>query len=464
MKSTTTVIETAAGQGDAVYEQAARYPLLSALLDRRSRRFGRGMRLNGGPLEYQSTQEPKPLTLHEEAVLAFAACGITGPPTAEIPYTTGNDFEAGTGNVLTQLVGRTVGSADAIHTVILFVINDQGAWMLKRPQDYPRPDVAGLAAAARDHRFTELYQKSRVRIADRRIDIPRETQVMMPFNKWAANVAGSTYYVPVNELSAFYINVMLMLFSDDMACFMIDDRNGFRPAGVNKFAKSKGGYLHDDPRSGRYLLPVSYVEGVIAELAAIEQGMMLQNLALMSEALGLGGFSHFAAHPFLWLQTLGFNMEVLPFTRTAGAGKLMQTAAKLLHREQPFPTAVGLERDGQVLVKPFCPPYYRNMEEAVLAFVDLKFAPRTGTYRDGGANSAWRDGAAIQNDVPRHSDRAIAATIAYCDYIYRRYGRLPAAYGTCKTVLAFQAHHLDTTFYDRFYKPDVLRDAHRGRG
>jgi hypothetical protein len=32
-----------------VYERLARYPLLDALTERRSRRFGKGMSLNGGP-------------------------------------------------------------------------------------------------------------------------------------------------------------------------------------------------------------------------------------------------------------------------------------------------------------------------------------------------------------------------------------------------------------------------------
>jgi hypothetical protein len=37
------------------------------------------MRLNGGPLSYKSMRPSQPLSLEEEAVLAFAGCGITGP-------------------------------------------------------------------------------------------------------------------------------------------------------------------------------------------------------------------------------------------------------------------------------------------------------------------------------------------------------------------------------------------------
>ena len=67
-------------------KQLAHYSLLDALLARRSRRFGKGMRLNGGPLAYESAHEPAPLSLTEEAALAFAACGVTGFTMGELPY------------------------------------------------------------------------------------------------------------------------------------------------------------------------------------------------------------------------------------------------------------------------------------------------------------------------------------------------------------------------------------------
>ncbi len=41
----------------------ASYPLLEALIERRSRRFGKGMHLDGGPLSYQSERPPQPLTV-----------------------------------------------------------------------------------------------------------------------------------------------------------------------------------------------------------------------------------------------------------------------------------------------------------------------------------------------------------------------------------------------------------------
>jgi hypothetical protein len=106
------------------------------------------------------------------------------------------------------------------------------------------------------------------------------------------------------------------------------------------------------------------------------------------------------------------------------------------------------------------------MEEAVLAFVEYKYAQGTGTFRDGGGATGWRDGATVQAGIPRYSDTAVAATIAYCGYVHARYGRFPAYSGPFRTILAHQAHQLDLEFYDAFYRPDVLsatQQEHRGR-
>ena len=69
-----------------VDERLARYPLLDALRERRSRRFGMGMKIESGPFAYESHHEPLPLTETEEAALAFAACGVTGYALADLSY------------------------------------------------------------------------------------------------------------------------------------------------------------------------------------------------------------------------------------------------------------------------------------------------------------------------------------------------------------------------------------------
>ncbi|MBI4276817.1 MAG: hypothetical protein HY660_00050, partial [Armatimonadetes bacterium] len=244
-----------------------------------------------------------------------------------------------------------------------------------------------------------------------------------------------------------------------MGLFIVDERAYFQPAGIGRFARSKGGHLINDPRAGR-TGTVQAVESSLVEAAAIEQGMMLQNLALMAEALGLGGFPNFARHEFAWFQALGFRMGAMPGSRYVGAPRLMSTLLGLLGRDVAVPYPLGLEREGTVLLRPYCPPYFRSMEEAVRAFVETKFDPG-GVFRGGAARSGWRDAAGVTAEIPAPGDRAVAATIAYCEYIYRRYGRFPAHSPPWRTVIGFQAAHLDAEFYDRFYGPDALGDTQR---
>jgi ribosomal protein S14 len=104
---------------------------------------------------------PQPLSLEDEAALAFAGCGITGPVLVELPYDSGDEHEAGGGNIMINLVDRTIASGDAVRAVALFVINDEGAWMLKQPQDHPRSEIAEPARAGRGHDFVRLYEVCR---------------------------------------------------------------------------------------------------------------------------------------------------------------------------------------------------------------------------------------------------------------------------------------------------------------
>jgi hypothetical protein len=437
---------------EPVPDRIAGYGLLDALIGRRSRRFAPGMRLDGGPLSYASENSPEPLTLDEQAALAFAACGVTGHALAELPYESGAEPESGGGQIMMSLIGRTAASGDASHSNTVFVIDDEGAWLLRRPRDYPRPRIPALIELARERRLTELYDEARVRIADGRVDIPRDVRYVLPLNKWSANRPGTTYFLPIAELTAFYINIVLSLLDEEFAYFVLDERNRFRPAGIGAFARSKGGHLTDDPRLGR-VLTVGTLEALLLEFAAVEQGGIVQSLGLMTQALGLGGFAHFAAHPWIWEQELGFRSTQIPLSRVMGMGLLMRLLVRLLNRDLPIPTALGLERDGEALIKPFCPPYYPSMRAAVEAFVDSKYHAGTGTFRDGDAASAWLDPEAVQAGIPAYSDKTIDAASAYCTYVFDRYGRFPAVSGPFRTVLAYQASRVDPEFYDRFYKP-----------
>jgi hypothetical protein len=189
--------------------------------------------------------------------------------------------------------------------------------------------------------------------------------------------------------------------------------------------------------------------------------MMLQNLSLMAQALGLGGFPNFARHEYGWFRALDFRMGEMPASRYLGANRFVSKILRLLGRDSPLPYPLGLERDGTALIKPYCPPYYPTMEAAVCAYVETKFGAQ-GVFRGGADTSGWREPARATAQIPAPSEAAIAATIAYCEYIYARYGRFPAYSAPLRTVLGYQATHVDVDFYDRFYHPEALTETQRG--
>ena len=249
------------------------------------------------------------------------------------------------------------------------------------------------------------------------------------------------------------------ILNEETGAFILDERNHFLPAGLGKFARSRGGHLEDDPHQGR-VATVRQVEQFVTEFVTVEQGMMLQNLGLMAPALGLGGYANFANHEFAWLQSLGFRMEQMPASRYVGAGWLPSLAMKFLNRNPAIPYPVGLERNGEVLLKPFCPPYYQSMADAVRAVAEIKFGA-SGIFRSGNQGSAWTKHDEVVRQIPAFSEATIAAATAHCEYLWHRYGRFPVHMPPYRTVLNFQASHLDVEFYDKFYQSTALNETQR---
>jgi hypothetical protein len=311
--------------------------LFEVLLNRRSRRVGLGMSIPAGPFQYSSAHKPVPLTEDEEAALAFAACGVTGYALADLSY--GKDQG---GSMLAGRLGRTVASPDAVHAVAVVVTNDHGTWLLKRPQDFAPSEFSDLTRLAREGGLTELYRRSRIQLSDRRTAPPLDASHNFSINRWSLYAPGTTYFLPIIETIALTLNAILELCSDSMGVFFRDERRWFRAAGVKCFANSKGGHLHDDPNEIR-TTTVQLLEMSLLESMATEHGMMLQNLALMTEALGLGGFPNFARHENSWFHALGFRMKTLPASRYAGASPFLSATARWLRRDPliAYPIRLG---------------------------------------------------------------------------------------------------------------------------
>src|SRR5262252_9345081 len=315
--------------------------LFDILLRRRSRRVGLGMTIPTGPFQYTSPHKPVPLTEAEEAALVFAACGISGYALADLSYGAGQG-----GSMLVGRLGRTIASPDAVNAVSVLVTNDRGTWLIKRPQDFAPAEFVELVNLARKGVLTDLYKRVRIQLSDHRTAPPLDGGHNFSINRWSLYAPGTTYFLPIIETTALTLNAILELCSEDMGVFFRDERRWFRAAGVKRFANSKGGHLHDDPQEIR-TTTVQMLETSLLESMATEHGMVLQNLALMTEALGLGGFPNFARHENSWFQALGFRMQSLPASRYAGALPFLSAAARWLRKDPQIAYPVGLEQDGR---------------------------------------------------------------------------------------------------------------------
>jgi hypothetical protein len=232
---------------------------------------------------------PVPLSEKEEALMAFAACGVTGCALADLSYA-----PTGGGNIMAGLIGRTIASGDGIQ-------NGQpgssrmipAPTSIAGPQDMPPKDLPALIDYGEKDDFIKAAERMRVRISDKRTVTKSEPIYNINANRWSVHAAGTSYYLPVNELTFMYINGLLEILNESTGVYVLDERAGFRPAGLAKFAKSKGGHLSDNPAEGK-VATIALIERLVTEFVTVEQGMMLQNLGLMAQALGLGGFPNFA--------------------------------------------------------------------------------------------------------------------------------------------------------------------------
>ncbi len=411
------------------FDEMKRYPLFEALFNRRSRRISKGVKsVPAGSNSYTSTYKPQPLNELEEAVL-IAAVGITGLTPPDRPFAAASGEKIlGTPNL--SFLGRAAGSTDNAQATHFFLFNDTGTYLLKRlettdPSEPITPEVLLRRAAA-----------SKVKVLDKRPDFPREFPYYLDSNRFLSNLPGSTILFPVVDMTRQYINALMYLLTepDGHRPAFLDDRNFYLPAGVRKWIRT--GFLNKEIK-----LPL----GVLGTMRTqIEAELLLQNLILTLQAMGLGGWIHASVAPMKLLPALGFEY-VKP--RYRGLDFFRWGTFVTEPRAHP----VGLPPH----IKGACPPYYKNMTDAVQAVVDSKYGAG-GTYNDVAPFRRMFQGDRgdiYLKEVPHYKDEVIACTKDLCTYIHERHQRFPAH---CDAIYApgvwLQAHHLDLDYYDALFK------------
>ena len=414
-------------------EAAWNFPLFEAMMGRRSRRFGFGMELEHGPFTYKSEKDPFPLSEDETAILVAAATGLTGAILCE------GDTQGG----MVKSVGRTHPSAVGAHRTQLFFTNDDGLFLYQGTK-HKMSKMKEYETEEDRNKIRGFYDEYTVKISEGRFDLPQAEPGLFAHNLWVTNTPGSTLFMPVTDVSQDLIRLMVDMcdskggarYSKTGGYYIVDERKGMRAAGCEKWAEN--GLLNKEN-----ILPLGRLEKIIVSWLCAEGAMMGTLMQLAMAATGIGGWLHGGFTPLV-------VMGGTPICK--GLGMRFITP-----KEDPFPNPVGL--DGYF--EGFCPPYYKDMNAAVEAAVEGMGEKLDDWEKRGMVLPHKVSNEEFEKAVPGVSDEGIECVKDICTYIFEEYGKFPAFNDTMHLLYFIQAHHLDTDFYDKYFKDGAYLDTHK---
>lgn len=438
-------------------DQLLKRPLVETIFRRRTHRVSQGSSVLAGSMSYVSEEPREPLSELEEAVL-IAMTGCTGLTMPDRPFEDPATKKPIMAKPNLTMAGRTAGSPDNAQGTHFFLINDSGTYFLRK-----LPPPADGNTAFTPERLIERAREAKVKILDKRLDVAeglRDFPAYLDSNRFLSNLPGTTILLPVVDLSRQYINGMMYLLTqpDGARPAIVDDRNFYRSAGVKRWVKN--GFLNKDLK-----IPL----GAIGSLRTqIEADLLVQNLFLVADAMGLGAWIHGSISPPVLVGDPKFSKTygpMLGFDVAVPRWRLMD----LLRWQIPLPkysnlrsNPIGLRFKGEHLIKGMSPPYYDSMADAVAEVVEEKFG-KDGLFSDEKLFAAIYKGDyghRYLSEAAVYTQDVIDCVRDICTYIYETHGRFPAH---CDAIhvpgIWLQVHHVDVGYYERFFR-NGLTAAH----
>ena len=402
------------------------FPLMEALLGRRSRRFALGDELPDGPLAFRSRQQPLPLTELERMLVLSTMGGTTG---WHYSITRNAHYAPHASNYAGGAAGRTFPSAAGFHTAELFFTDDSGVYF------FPTRDAGALVdPAAEDVTAPLMVERHRERLrklSDGRLHLPAEEPYVEGHNTWCVNVPGSLLVIPVADIAQHLIAILCFFAQNGYAIY--DDVNHREIPGLDAFSK-----LVDVEEP----FPLTFTEQYAITEATAELATACYAGVLLLQAMGLGGWMFDGIDRFSMLGASG-NADV------PGLGFRYDEDERW---STPNPTG----RQG--VFEAYCPPHYRDMASAVDAFAARKFGP--GGPFNPETPGAWSDSPGFRASAQVHDDDFKACIALQAQYVFDTFGKFPGTVPSVFILNYVQAHHLDLEFYDRYFKPGAYLHTH----
>lgn len=411
-------------------ESLLNFPLIQALFGRRARRFGFGMEIPSGPLAYKSDKEPLPLSEREQMILVAAATGVSGWNFG-VPF--GPRTPQSHAEFTLRYTGRTAPTAAGLGTTSLFFTDDSGCYFVNTRDLQPASLMEMNGSESGLDQTLSTCRKQTVKISNKRLDLPSQPPHLLPPNLWWANKPGSTLFMPVADAAEECLGLMALMIRHGVT--VVDHESG-KPAGnLEPFFRS--GLL--DPAK-QY--PLAELQSTVSECICMELAFMGHNIVLMLQAMGLGGLFFNGVDD---MSVMGANAE----TGNKGLGFSFQKDDRWV-----TPNSVGLPGIYEAL----CPPNYPDMRTAVETFVERKFGP-DGAYNPD-KPGPWKNSPGIKSTVKPYEPEFVDCMAEVARYIYEKHGKFPGIRTTVMMPGFVQAHHIDTGFYDKYYKEGAYLETH----
>jgi hypothetical protein len=404
------------------------FPLIEALLGRRSRRFFNGAEIPDGIFRYKSNHPPQPLNELEKMAVVAACAGNTS--WHHMIYR-GARYAPHLSNYSGSAGGRVFPSAAGFHTSQTFFTDDEGIYfvdMRDAPAFMERTDQGTLDA----DKFIDNIRSKVKKIRDGRLKVPSKVPYIEQHNTWVVNQPSTLLVIPVGDLAQHVLlNICYML---QNGLVIYDDINRRPVPGIEKF-----GSIVDLSN----VWPLTFVEQWSMSELSVELGTSCYAGTLILQAIGLGGWMFNGMDSFSALGASG-DPEV------PGLGFRFDKNEKW-----PYPNPTGLVG----IMEGFCPPHHPDMRSAVDAICERKFGE--GGPFNPATPGPWRDSPDVRSAAQIHDERFRECVAVQAQYIYDTFGKFPGTVPSMFALMYLQAHHLDLDFYDKFYKPGSYLHTHR---
>lgn len=409
------------------FQDMLSFPLIDAMLGRRSRRVFKGAQIPDGVFAFKSAHKPLPLT-DLEKMLVVSACG--GNTSWHHMIYRAERYAPHLSNYSGSAGGRVFPSAAGFHTSQTFFTDDDGVYVLDM-RDAPAFSDRSNDGSLRLEAFLDNVRSRVHKIRDGRLGFLSEVPYTEAHNTWVFHQPSTLVVIPVGDLSQHVLLSLCYMLQNGLVLY--DDIHKRSIPGIERFR---------DIVDTANVWPITFVEQWSLSEVTVELGTSCYAGVLMLQAMGLGGWMFNGIDPFAMLGASG-NPEV------PGLGFRYDTDDRW-----PYPNPTGLEG----VMEGYCPPHYPDMRAAVEAVCKRKFGVGGPFHPD--TPGPWKNSRDVRSSAPVHDERFRECVAHQAQYVHDTFGKFPGTVPSMFLIMYLQAHHLDLDFYDEFYKPGAYLRTH----